>query len=177
MQLALSAAPEHLRAQASVYVYGKGGFRLIRRGENGFTCLLNRDAFLYGSDAFKPTCWDREGESSYVEAMLQVGSMLAEGRSAREVRDEVERGFLAGRLRSARRSGVAYMLAGDILLDRSGEIVRRVFPPHYMFYASGINDADIGHARNRSFHLPSIFSDGAGGMRLAYIIVHAAPAE
>jgi hypothetical protein len=74
VQLALSAAPQPLRAGAAVYVYGAKGFEMQRAGTNGSTCLVNRDAFLYGSDAFKPTCWDREGELSYVPVMLMVES-------------------------------------------------------------------------------------------------------
>lgn len=43
IQLALSAAPEHLRAGAAVYVFGKSGYQKVRNGMNGFTCLVNRD--------------------------------------------------------------------------------------------------------------------------------------
>src|ERR1700761_4373219 len=64
VELALSAAPEHLRAQATVYVYGAKGFEIARQGRNGFTCLVNRDAFFYGVAAVKPTCWDPEGADS-----------------------------------------------------------------------------------------------------------------
>ncbi|MGZ6195847.1 MAG: hypothetical protein ACXWML_11545, partial [Candidatus Binataceae bacterium] len=73
--LALSAAPEHLRAQATVYVYGPKGFEIAREGRNGFTCLLNRDGFFYGGDAVKPTCWDPAGADSYVPVMLRVGEL------------------------------------------------------------------------------------------------------
>jgi hypothetical protein len=51
-RLALSAAPEHLRAGATVYVFGKTGFEQTRGGTNGFTCLVNRDAFFYGAAQF-----------------------------------------------------------------------------------------------------------------------------
>jgi hypothetical protein len=54
MQLAPSAAPEHLQSQATVYVFGRKGFEIARVGTNGFTCLVNRDGFFYGSSQFKP---------------------------------------------------------------------------------------------------------------------------
>ena len=43
IQLALEAGPEHLRADATVYLFGKDGYRKTRSGPNGFTCLVNRD--------------------------------------------------------------------------------------------------------------------------------------
>src|SRR5436853_1703886 len=43
IELALSAGPEHLRLDASVYVFGKKGYEKIRSGRNGFTCMVNRD--------------------------------------------------------------------------------------------------------------------------------------
>ena len=78
-ELAVSAAPEHLRAGATVYIYGAKGFTKVQAGKNGFTCLLNRDGFFYNSSAFKPTCWDAEGATSYVPVMLRVGELLATG--------------------------------------------------------------------------------------------------
>ena len=39
IELALSAAPEHLRSDATVYVFGKKGYEKVRSGKNGFTCI------------------------------------------------------------------------------------------------------------------------------------------
>lgn len=43
MAMALSAAPEHLRAEAGVYVLRESGFVRARDSRNGFTCIVNRD--------------------------------------------------------------------------------------------------------------------------------------
>src|SRR5258708_832600 len=43
IELALSAGPEHLRLEATVYVFGKHGYEKLRNGKNGFTCMVNRD--------------------------------------------------------------------------------------------------------------------------------------
>ena len=66
-----------MRAGATVYVYGAQGFRTVHAGTNGFTWLLNRDAFFYGRAAFKPICWDAEGATSYVPVMRRVAELLA----------------------------------------------------------------------------------------------------
>ncbi len=173
-ELALSAAPPHLRAGATIYVYGETGFTKFRDGLNGFTCLVNRDAFLYGGRSVKPTCWDEEGRTSYVPVMLRVGELLAAGKDVEEVREDIETGFREGRFHRPQRTGIAYMLVGDVDVDaETGEITRTAFPGHYMIYAPGVTNSDLGYSPeasriNRS--LPFIFDRGAGGSELAYLI-------
>ena len=172
MKLALSAAPESLRTSATVYVYGKTGFDKVRDGTNGFTCLVNRDAFFYGGIVFKPTCWDPEGTTSYVPVMLRVGRMLSEGQTLPIIRALVDAEFRAGNFRRPAKTGIAYMLAGDVELDAKGKVTR-AHPGHYMIYAPGVTDSDIGStpaARKLDPSLPFVFSRGAGGSELGYII-------
>lgn len=178
MALALSAAPEHLRDGATVYVFTETGYELAREGDNGFVCLNNRDSFFYGSDALKPTCWDRNGHDSYVPVMLDVGAALAAGTPRPQIVDAIAEGFASGRYKSPERPGVAYMLAGDVRVDETGAVTEQVFPGHYMFYAPGVTNEDIGFdpaARRADPTLPSIFAGGAGGAALAYIIAVPGP--
>lgn len=170
-ELALSGGPAHLRDGATVYVYGAKGYTRTREGTNGFTCLLNRDGFLYSGIAFKPTCWDPEGATSYVPVMLRVGEMLAAGKSADEVQAEIAAGFKSGKYHRPARTGIAYMLAGDVqLAPGTGQVTKTQFPGHYMIYAPGVANADIGYARDKNPDDPSIFDRGAGGADLAYLI-------
>jgi hypothetical protein len=181
--LALSAAPAHLRGQATVYVYGPKGFEVARQGRNGFTCLVNRDGFFYGGTAVKPTCWDPAGADSYVPVMLRVGELLAKGEELPAIRADIAAGFAAGRFHKPKRTGIAFMLAGDVTVDSTGAVTKQQFPGHYMFYAPGVTNADIGYsaaAAKAGANLPSIFAGGAGGADLAYLIVvphHAPPHE
>jgi len=173
-QLALSAAPEHLRAGASVYVYGKRGYERVRAGTNGFVCLVNRDAFIYGDDHFKPTCWDSQGETTFVPVMLRVGEMVAAGDSADSIRKSVDAGFAAGSFHAPDSGGIAYMLAGDIKLDPATGRVTSAQPGHYMFYANKVTNTQLGYTRDAGRldpTLPFIFAAGAGGSHgLSYII-------
>ena len=174
-ELMVSGAPEHLRTGATVYVYGAKGFTKAQTGTNGFTCLVNRDGFFYGTPAFKPTCWDAEGATSYVPVMLRVGELLAADKSAADIRADIDAGFKDGRFHRPGRTGVAFMLAGDIYLNTStGKTVKQDFPGHYMIYAPGVTNADLGYSPEASkgnASLPFIFRAGAGGSELAYLII------
>ncbi len=171
--LALTGGPAHLREGAAVYVYGAKGYEKVKDGTNGFTCLVNRDGFFYGTDNFKPTCWDAEGKTSYVPVMLRVGELLAQGKTTAEAQADIAAGFKDGRFKRPSKGGVAYMTAGDVKLDASGKVTATAFPGHMMFYAPGVTTADLGttaETRKKDPTLPFVFNSGAGGSELAYII-------
>jgi hypothetical protein len=181
IELALSAGPEHLRSEATVYVFGKKGYEKIRSGKNGFTCMVNRDGNQTGDNDLKPTCWDTEGSATIVPVMLRVGQLLAEGRTADEIKHDIETEFTEGRFSSPRKTGIAYMLRGDVQYDpKTKEISKTLFPPHYMIYAPGVTNADIGmnaDAYEKQPSLPLVYSGYSGGARTAYIIVVAAQSK
>src|SRR4029450_9892466 len=59
IELALSAAPKHLRDEATVWGLDKGGNASARKGGTAFACVVSRRA----GDLF-PVCWDAEGTRS-----------------------------------------------------------------------------------------------------------------
>jgi hypothetical protein len=178
IQLALDAGPEHLRSDATVYVFGPEGYRKIRSGTNGFTCLVNRDGNQAGDNDLKPTCWDAEGSRTILPVMLRVGELIARSASAEDIHHDIEAGFASGRFASPSKAGIAYMLRGDLAFDpQTKRIIRTAFPPHYMIYAPGVSNADIGMAVQHSgskFALPTAYAGYSGGAHTAYIIVPAA---
>ena len=182
IELAVSAAPAHLRKEATVYVFGKQGYEKTRPGTNGFSCLVNRDGAQSGDFTLRPTCWDMEGSSSIVPVMLRVGELLAQGKSAVEIKRDIEAGFADGRFHEPRKAGIAYMLAGDIKLfdTRPGKVVEREFPPHYMIYAPGVKNSDIGFTSEGykiNPALPQVYAGYSGGSHTAYIIVLASESK
>ena len=138
--LALSAAPEHLRKDAGVYALDQNGFVKVRESRNGFTCIVNRDHPLNQ----KPVCFDAEGTATILPKILRVGKLLMQGKSMSEINAEIAEGFRIGKYIAPRRAGVAYMLSGDIrnFNPRTGKV--ESFPPHVMFYAPYLTNADLG---------------------------------
>lgn len=182
IQTALEAGPEHIRAAATVYVFGKAGYRKVRDGTNGFTCMINRDGNQKGDNDLKPTCWDAEGSRTIVPVMLRVGELIARSASAEDIQRDIDAGFASGKFSTAQRAGIAYMLKGDLLFDpKTRQITTKMIaPPHYMIYSPGVSNADIGMDQkpaNSKFALPKITTNYSGGSRTAYIIIWAAPNE
>jgi hypothetical protein len=175
IELALKAGPVHLRNNATVYAFGKNGYEKVRAGTNGFNCLVNRDGTQNGSQSVYPTCWDPEGSRTILPVMLRVGELLAQQKSAAEIKRDIEKGFEQGRFHSPAKAGLAYMLAGDVKFDaKTGTLSDDTFPPHYMFYAPGVTNADIGMSKEATTPgLPFVYSGYSGGTKTGYIIVMA----
>ena len=178
IELALKAAPAHLRTAATVYTFGKRGYEKARAGTNGFNCMVNRDGIQNGDTAVHPTCWDPEGSRTILPVMLRVGELLARQKSAADIKHDIDEGFAQGRFHSPAKTGIAYMLAGDVKFDpKSGQLSTTVFPAHYMIYAPGVTNADIGMSKEATTPgLPFVYSGYSGGSKTAYIIVMATPA-
>jgi len=177
IELALKAAPLHLRKDATVYTFGKRGYEKARTGTNGFHCLVNRDGTQNGDLSVYPTCWDPEGSRTILPVMLRVGELLAQQKSAAEIKRDIDQRFDQGRFHSPAKTGIAYMLAGDVKFDpKTGQFGATEFPPHYMIYAPGVTNEDIGisnEALKKTPGLPFVYSGYSGGSRTAYIIVMA----
>ena len=67
------------------------------------------------------------------------------------------------------------MLKGDVAVDaKTRSVEKTVFPPHYMIYAPGVDNADIGmteEAFESNPALPVVYDGYTGGSRTAYIII------
>jgi hypothetical protein len=175
IELALKAAPIHLRKAATVYTFGKGGYEKARTGTNGFNCLVNRDGTQNGDLSVYPTCWDPEGSRTILPVMLRVGKLLAQNKSSADIKRDIDEGFAQGRFHSPAKAGIAYMLAGDVKFDpKTGQLSDTVFAPHYMVYAPGVTNADIGMSKEATTPgLPFVYAGYSGGSKTAYIIVMA----
>lgn len=141
-RLALSAAPDHLRAEAGVLALTSNGFTTVRESRNGFTCVVNRDHPLNR----KPTCYDAEGTATVLPKVLFVGEQLLAGVSLQEITAKVSAKFASGEFIPPRRPGIAYMLSHEVRRVNPGTGEVESFPPHIMFYGPNLTNADIGAA-------------------------------
>jgi len=142
MELALSAAPAHLRADATVLLLGERGYVEARKGSNGFTCLVGRAQ----PKAVAPMCYDVEGTRSVVPLIMDEAARRARGESEESIRKAEEEGFRTGKYKAPERPGISYMMSPVQELAGPDGVVRS-FVPHVMFYAPNLTDADVGGKR------------------------------
>lgn len=159
--LALSAAPESLRAEAGVFVLGKDGYRRVRDSRNGLNCLVGHDR----PGTQEPICWDREGSETILPLALDEGKWRASGATEQEVARLRAEGFANGTYRAPRRPGIAYMLSTENDVFNGERVIR--YHPHVMSYAPYLTNADIS-ADGKDPNAPWILNEGSPH---AYIIV------
>jgi hypothetical protein len=137
--LALSACPPTVASKAAVYVLDKSGYVKVRDNQNGFTAIVQHSL----PSAQEPQCMDAEGTRTLLPRMLKVAELRAQGKSPEEIKRLVADAFAKGVLQPPTRPGVDYMLSTEnVVPDDKG--VLAPFPPHVMFYAPYLTNADLG---------------------------------
>ncbi|HEY7820047.1 MAG TPA: hypothetical protein VIG29_17630, partial [Vicinamibacteria bacterium] len=133
VELALSAAPTHLRDGATVLRLTDEGYVEARKGDNSFTCLVGRSQ----PNAVAPMCYDAEGARTVVKRIVDEAAMRARGESEPAIAAAVEAGFRSGKYEAPARPGISYMVSAvQELPGPDGKI--RPFVPHLMFYAPNL---------------------------------------
>jgi hypothetical protein len=168
--LALSAAPEHLRRGAGVVALTEKGFVTVRESKNGFTCVVNRDHPL----SVKPTCYDAEGTATILPKVIFVGNLIVEGVGLDEIERRVAAKFESGEFIAPRRPGIAYMLSCETRNFNPGTGGADPFPPHLMFYAPNLSNEDIGTTPSAEAHarhpwLPFVGYEGPHGFIIVVV--------
>ncbi len=137
--LALSACPPTVASKAAVYVLDKSGYVKVRDNQNGFTAIVQHSL----PNAQEPQCMDAEGTRTFLPRMLKVAELRAQGKSPEEIRRFVADALAKGVLQPPTRPGVDYMLSTKNVVPNDKGVVAP-FPPHVMFYAPYLTNADLG---------------------------------
>lgn len=166
-ELALSAAPAHLRADAGVYVLGESGFERRRESRNGFTCLVERNH----TDAIVPQCFDRASEAANLAVVLDEGRLLRSGKSFEEVARRRAKALQNGDYPAAG-FGVVYMISAyNYIFNAQADAMLNV-GPHLMFHAPDLTPDDIGadvQAALSNRGLPTLNAQGRHGFMISFI--------
>jgi hypothetical protein len=183
--LARSALPAHLRDGATIYVLRpETGFVAVKQGDNGFHAFVVRNdpAFVegtwpydfYRNDVLVPIAFDPVGAKAQMRVLFDVAAARASGMPASDLKDTLKGRFASGYYRAPERGGIAFMLSPILRAYRdasSGDEVGTFMYPHYMVYAPGVTNEDVGGAPG-SGH-PFILEPGVHG----YLIIPTGSAE
>jgi len=172
IRFASSAAPPHLRDSATMYVLdpAKGYVLVGRQGTNGVSCIVVRSDWQWASPPFRddiywPVCYDSEGSKTLLQDYFYTAELRARGMDSKQVHEAVTKRFGTPASPNPSRTGVAYTAApGPMTMNM----------PHYMFYAPGVKDAEIGGHGSSKQH-PFILNMSPG--RDDYIILLVGEAE
>ena len=156
IELALSAAPTHLRDGATVWVLDKSGYAIAKKGGNPFACVVSRRA----GDLF-PVCWDAAGTRSLLPLDVEDAQLRLSGKSGSEIEAIVMERFKSGQYHAPSRAGIAYMLSPiRYRIDEHGGVTRTTSNPHLMFYGPNLTDSDIGGVRGAFVFINRVGPDG-----------------
>ena len=156
IDLALSAAPKHLRDDATVWILDKSGYAIARKGGNAFACVVSRRA----GDLF-PVCWDAEGTRSLLPLDVDDAQQRLSGTSGAEIEAIVTERFKSGQYHAPSRAGIAYMLSPmRYRIDEHAGVTRTPSNPHLMFYGPNLTDNDIGGVRGAFVFINRVGPDG-----------------
>src|SRR5437667_1028145 len=156
IDLALSAAPKHLRDDATVWALDKSGYAIAKKGGNAFACVVSRRA----GDLF-PVCWDAEGTRSLLPLDFEDAQLRLSGKSGSEIEAIVMERFKSGQFHAPSRAGIAYMLSPmRYRIDEHGRVTRTISNPHLMFYGPNLTDNDISGVRGAFVFMNRVGPDG-----------------
>ena len=146
---ALSALPEHLRDGATVYLLDpQKGYYVGKQGTNGFAALVVRTEWEWAEfvpDSYTAVSYDAEGVKTYLPAYFAVAEMRATGKySPQQIKDAMIKRIKDGTYKAPSRPGLSYMLCPVHRTHVDARGVINQILPHYMFYAPGVDNSDIG---------------------------------
>lgn len=165
--LALSALPERLRADAGVYVLRRGGFVEVKKAANHFSCFVVRSVPRFdvpSPDTLIPICFDDEGMRTVAPRHFDTAAWIEAGVSPAEIRDRIAANFADGTYQAPAQPGTSYMISPILNLpDGEGGVWN--YPPHFMFYAPGLTNGEQDTMPDRGDGwLPWINNEGPHGM-------------
>jgi hypothetical protein len=174
---ALSALPPSLRGEASVHVLDpRTGYRLLRKGTSGISCLVERTAWEladHRDDIYIPLCYDAAGSKTYLQVKIDAAKLRAAGVRAADLKKKIEQRYAARAYRAPAKPGLSYMLSPIMRTIGPPDLrVRTMTMPHVMFYAPKLTNRDIGASPRlddySSLSIP--FVDRQGNAEQSYII-------
>jgi hypothetical protein len=158
IQLALSALPPHLKANATVYVLNPDkGFEVARKGTNGFHAFVARtgdDTFRgswplteYKDDILYPISFDSAGAKEQMRVFFDAAEMQAKGTPPGELKKIIKDRYKSGHYKAPERAGISYMLSPILrtyVNPDESEKVATSNNPHVMYYAPNVSNEDVG---------------------------------
>jgi len=170
IQLALSALPPHLRADATVYVLNPDkGFEVARTGDDTFRGTWPLTKYRY--DILYPVSFDSAGAKANMLVFFDAAEMQAKGTPPGDLKKIIQDRFKQGYYKAPERAGISYMLSPILRTyfnPEEGDGAATLNIPHVMYYAPNISNKDIGGGKLGGMY-PFVILQGPHGYMIQFI--------
>lgn len=137
--LALSACPPSVASKAAVYVLGNSGYVRVRDSDNGFTAIVEHTL----PNSVEPMCMNAEAARTHLSPILKIAELRAQHKSSEEIKRIMADAYAKGIFPQPTGLGIDYMLSTENLVPSfKGGVAP--YPPHVMFFAPGMTNAELG---------------------------------
>jgi hypothetical protein len=140
IRIAKLAAPKEVTDHADIYILGRRGYELALRGDNGFSCMIEREK----PDTMEPECYDADGSATTMKVRSYEEQQRASGVGEQAIEESIKAGYKSGEFKPPSKAGIVYMLSdyNYVLNPETGKIIH--FPGHLMFYAPYATEKTVG---------------------------------
>jgi hypothetical protein len=145
--LARSAAPPAISKGATIMVLGAHGYTVAKKGQNGFTCIVERGWMVpFGRTAFwsakmiAPTCYNAAAARTVLVYTFKRTEMALAGASKAQIQDRIVAAINAKALPTPAPSSMAYMMSKSQYLSDGA----KAWFPHVMIFTSMDDSANAG---------------------------------
>lgn len=156
IRYAKSAAPADISKNAKVWVLENGHYVVAEGGTAGVACEVARNS----PTSFEPQCGDAEADTTILAIFRFRTEERIAGKSAEEIKADVDNGVASGRFHSPQRPALVYMeSSSQVLTDATGKS-RSHFMPHLMIFYPGMKSSAMGIVASASMDVPAVVLDG-----------------
>lgn len=139
IQLARSAAPDSISADAEILVLTKTGYETAVPGKNGFTCLVERswtaginDPDFWNPKTRGPLCLNPPAVRTYLPRTIKKTELVIAGRTKAQLFEAIAAAVDKKQLPTPEPGAMSYMLSKQGYL---GDQAAGPWLPHLMFFA------------------------------------------
>lgn len=165
--LARSAAPVAISNRATIMVLGAHGYAIARKGQNGFTCIVERGWMqpfgapnFWGVKIRGPVCYNAAAARTVLVYTFKRTEMSLAGASRSQIQDRIVAAIAANALPAPEPSSMAYMMSKSQYLNDDA----KAWYPHVMIFTPMNDSANAGASWGADRHLSPVVFDAQDKM-------------
>jgi hypothetical protein len=165
--LARSAAPAAISKSATIMVLGAHGYAVAQKGQNGFTCIVERGWMqpfgvpnFWSVKMLAPTCYNAAAARSVLVYTFKRTEMALAGASKSQIQARVVAAIAANALPMPGAGSMAYMMSKSQYLNDDG----KAWYPHVMVFTPMNDSANAGASWGADRRLSPVVFDATDKM-------------